>query len=90
MCQGEVMRGIAAASHAVGVGEQTLRLYERRGLLSPARTSGGTRRYCDADLHRIRRIRQLVDDGINLAGILRVLELEATIAILHAERASAV
>lgn len=81
----EGVYGISAAAEASGVGEQTLRLYERRGLLAPARSDGGTRRYSDADLIRVRRVVHLVGDGINLAGVLRILELEATIAVLRAE-----
>ncbi len=65
------------AAELSGVGPQTLRLYERRGLLTPARTDGGTRRYSDDDLERLRRIKNLLDGGINLAGIARILDLEA-------------
>jgi len=56
---------------------QALRLYERKGLLEPTRTSGGTRRYSDTDIARLRRIGVLINDGINLTGIARVLGLEA-------------
>ena len=59
-----------------GVGPQTLRLYERRGLLAPSRTDGGTRRYSDDDLVRLRRITELVEQGVNLAGIAHILDLE--------------
>ena len=55
---------------------QTLRLYERRGLLTPARTDGGTRRYSDDDLQRLQRINELVAQGINIAGIAQILHLE--------------
>ena len=55
---------------------QTLRLYERRGLLSPSRTDAGTRRYSDDDLERLQRITELVDQGVNLAGIAHILDLE--------------
>ena len=58
------------------MGPQTLRLYERRGLLTPSRTDGGTRRYSDDDLERLRRITELVDQGVNLAGIAHILDLE--------------
>ena len=68
--------GIAVTSELSGVGPQTLRLYERRGLLSPSRTDGGTRRYSDDDLERLRRITELVDQGVNLAGIAHILDLE--------------
>jgi MerR family transcriptional regulator, heat shock protein HspR len=63
-------------SELSGVGPQTLRLYERRGLLTPSRTEGGTRRYSDDDLERLRRITELVDQGVNLAGIAHILDLE--------------
>jgi MerR family transcriptional regulator, heat shock protein HspR len=68
--------GISVTSELSGVGPQTLRLYERRGLLTPSRTDGGTRRYSDDDLERLRRISELVDQGVNLAGIARILDLE--------------
>ncbi len=68
--------GISVASELVGLGPQTLRLYEARGLLTPDRTDGGTRRYSAADLERVRRIAELLDDGLNLAGIAMVLDLE--------------
>ena len=69
--------GISVAADLVGMGVQNLRLYEARGLLQPARTDGGTRRYSADDLDRLRRIAQLLDAGINLAGIGMVLDLEA-------------
>jgi MerR family transcriptional regulator, heat shock protein HspR len=68
--------GISVASELTGIEPQTLRLYERRGLLTPARTAGGTRRYSDDDLDRLRRITELVDAGINIAGISQILNLE--------------
>src|ERR1700757_3153332 len=68
--------GISVTSELSGIGPQTLRLYERRGLLSPSRTDGGTRRYSADDLERLRRITELVDQGVNLAGIAHILELE--------------
>jgi len=68
--------GISVTSELSGVGPQTLRLYERRGLLAPSRTDGGTRRYSDDDLERLRRITELVDQGVNLAGIAHILDLE--------------
>jgi MerR family transcriptional regulator, heat shock protein HspR len=69
--------GISVAAELVGMGVQTLRLYESRGLLEPTRTDGGTRRYSERDLDRLRRIGELLRDGLNIAGIARVLELEA-------------
>jgi MerR family transcriptional regulator, heat shock protein HspR len=68
--------GISVASELSGIGPQTLRLYERWGLLTPGRTDGGTRRYSDDDLARLQRISQLVDQGINLAGVVQILNLE--------------
>jgi MerR family transcriptional regulator, heat shock protein HspR len=68
--------GISVASELSGIDPQTLRLYERRGLLSPARTDGGTRRYSDDDLDRLARISDLVAQGINIAGIAQILHLE--------------
>ena len=68
--------GISVTSELSGLGPQTLRLYERRGLLTPSRTDGGTRRYSDDDLDRLRRITELVDQGVNLAGIAHILDLE--------------
>jgi len=74
---------ISVAAEIAGVHPQTLRIYERRGLLSPARTSGGNRRYSNADIQRLRRIAELADGGMNLEGIRQVLELEAQVAALR-------
>ena len=68
--------GISVAAELSGFDPQTLRLYERRGLLAPARTDGGTRRYSDDDLDRLGRISDLVAQGINIAGIAQILHLE--------------
>src|SRR6201984_2976924 len=68
--------GISVAAELSGIDPQTLRLYERRGLLTPSRTDGGTRRYSDEDLERLRRITELVDQGVNLVGIAHILDLE--------------
>ena len=68
--------GISVAAELSRLGPQTLRLYERLGLLTPARTPGGTRRYSDDDLQRLQQITELVDEGVNLAGIARILDLE--------------
>lgn len=67
---------ISTAAAIVGVGVQSLRAYESRGLLHPDRTSGGTRKYSDDDLTRLARIHSLLADGVNLAGISMVLDLE--------------
>ena len=68
--------GISVAAELSGIDPQTLRLYERRGLLTPGRTDGGTRRYSDDDLERLQRINELVAQGINIAGIAQILHLE--------------
>jgi MerR family transcriptional regulator/heat shock protein HspR len=77
--------GISVAAELSGVAVQSLRLYERYGLLRPARSDGGTRRYSADDLARLRRISALVDAGINLAGIARILELEDDNAALSTD-----
>ena len=76
---------ISVAADLVGMAPQTLRLYEQRGLLEPARTEGGTRRYSQNDLDRLRRIGQLLGEGLNLAGIAAVLDLENDNARLRAD-----
>ena len=67
---------ISVAAELAGVHPQTLRIYERKGLLEPSRTAGGSRRYSDADIARLQRIADLAGEGMNLAGIRRVMELE--------------
>ena len=67
---------ISVAAELAGVTIRSLRLYERRGLLAPARTTGGTRRFSPDDLRRLRRIVELVADGVNLTGIGKILDLE--------------
>ena len=74
---------IAVAAELAGLPAATLRLYEEKGLVTPARTEGGTRRYSDADIAAIREVAGLQGDGINLAGIGRVLELRAENADLR-------
>jgi MerR family transcriptional regulator/heat shock protein HspR len=76
--------GISVAAELSGVAVQSLRLYERYGLLTPARSEGGTRRYSADDLARLQRISALVDAGVNLAGIARILGLEDDNADLSA------
>ena len=78
--------GISVAAELAGMGVQTLRLYEARGLLEPDRTEGGTRRYSANDLARLRRIGKLLDAGLNLAGIAMVLDLQDENSELRAER----
>ena len=76
---------ISVAAQLAGVHPQTLRIYERRGLLTPARTSGGNRRYSDADIARLRRIAELASTGMNLEGIRHVMSLEDEVVRLRAE-----
>lgn len=76
--------GISVAAELSGIPVQSLRLYERHGLLTPSRSDGGTRRYSASDLARLKRISELVDAGINLAGIARILDLEDHNATLSA------
>jgi MerR family transcriptional regulator, heat shock protein HspR len=76
--------GISVAAELSGVAVQSLRLYERHGLVTPARSDGGTRRYSADDLARLQRISALVDAGVNLAGIARILSLEDDNAALSA------
>src|SRR3954447_25597672 len=68
---------ISVAAELAGVHPQTLRIYERKGLIEPARTSGRSRRYSDHDIELLRRIQELTNEGLNLAGVQRILELEA-------------
>ena len=81
----EAVYVISVAAELAGVHPQTLRIYERKGLVDPARTVGGSRRYSDADISLLRRIQTLTNDGLNLAGVQRVLELEAETRRLQAE-----
>jgi MerR family transcriptional regulator/heat shock protein HspR len=67
---------ISVAAELSGVHPQTLRIYERKGLLDPARTVGGSRRYSEGDIERLRRIQELTASGLNLEGVKRVIELE--------------
>lgn len=76
---------ISVAAELAGMHPQTLRIYERRGLLLPARTSGGNRRYSDADIARLRRIADLAATGMNLEGIRHVMALEQEVARLREE-----
>jgi MerR family transcriptional regulator, heat shock protein HspR len=81
-------RGVFAISVAAARADmqiQNLRVYERRGLLEPARTEGGTRLYSEADIEVLHRISQLLAEGLNLAGIRRVLALESELAALRAQ-----
>ena len=74
---------ISIAAELAAMHPQTLRLYERRGLLQPQRSAKNTRLYSRADVDRLQRIQELTELGLNLAGVERVLELESQIAIMH-------
>jgi MerR family transcriptional regulator/heat shock protein HspR len=76
---------ISVAAELAGVHPQTLRIYERKGLLDPARTGGGSRRYSERDIDRLRRIQDLTTAGLNLEGVRRVMELEDEVDRLHRE-----
>ncbi len=76
---------ISVAAELAGVHPQTLRIYERKGLLDPARTEGGSRRYSDVDIAQLQRIQELTAAGLNLEGVRRVLDLETEVATLRAE-----
>ena len=79
---------ISVAAELSGMHPQTLRIYERRGLLQPARTAGGNRRYSEADIDRLLRIAQLTAAGMNLEGIRQVMQLEVQVRQLRAELAN--
>ncbi|TLM81851.1 MerR family transcriptional regulator [Pseudarthrobacter sp. NamE5] len=74
---------ISVAAKLAGTGQQNIRLYETKGLLTPSRTSGGTRQYSDDDIAVLLRIGELLEQGLNLAGVAKVLELEAANVKLH-------
>ncbi len=83
--QAQAVYVISVAAELAGVHPQTLRIYERRGLLQPARTAGGNRRYSDADIARLRRIAELANSGMNLEGIRHVMSLEEEVVQLRRE-----
>ncbi len=78
---------ISVAAELAGVHPQTLRIYERKGLVDPARTQGGSRRYSDEDIALLRRIQDLTNEGLNLAGVQRVMALEQENIALRRELA---
>lgn len=80
----ETVYVISVAAELAGVHPQTLRIYERRGLVTPGRTSGGNRRYSEADIARLKRVAELAAEGMNLEGIRHVMQLEDEIAQLRA------
>ena len=73
---GDAVYIISVAAELAGVHPQTLRIYERRGLISPHRTPGGTRRYSEDDLERLGLIQELTADGVNLEGVRRIMEMQ--------------
>ena len=83
MSREEAVYIISVAAELAGIHPQTLRIYERRGLLSPYRTPGGTRRYSEQDLERLRAIQALTQAGINLEGVKRILQLEGAVERLQ-------
>jgi MerR family transcriptional regulator, heat shock protein HspR len=80
---GHAVYVISVAAELVGVHPQTLRSYEREGLLRPGRTNGGSRRYSDLDVERLRHIIELTNSGLNLEGVRRVLRLEDEVMALR-------
>lgn len=76
---------ISVAAQRAGMHPQTLRIYERRGLLQPARTRGGNRRYSETDIARLRRIAELTAEGVSVEGIRRIMQLEAEVQRLRDE-----
>ncbi len=76
---------ISVAAELAGVHPQTLRIYERKGLVYPARTQGGSRRYSDVDIDRLRRIQELTAAGLNLEGVRRVIALQDEVRGLQSE-----
>lgn len=85
---GQAVYVISVAAELAGVHPQTLRIYERKGLVDPARTGGGSRRYSDDDIAQLRRIQELTTEGLNLEGVRQVLALEAQIEQLKAQLAA--
>ena len=81
----EAVYVISVAASLAGMHPQTLRIYERRGLIEPFRTPGGTRRYSDADLERLALIQDLTSQGINIEGVKRIMQLESENEALRAE-----
>jgi MerR family transcriptional regulator/heat shock protein HspR len=76
---------ISVAAELAGVHAQTLRIYERKGLIEPARTEGGSRRYSERDIELLQRIQELTTEGVSLAGVRRILALEADLDDSRAE-----
>ncbi|MGH9029059.1 MAG: heat shock protein transcriptional repressor HspR [Acidimicrobiales bacterium] len=83
--EGRAVYVISVAAELAGVHPQTLRIYERKGLVGPSRTGGGSRRYSPADIERLKQIGALTSSGLNLEGVRRVIELEAELEELQME-----
>ena len=77
---------ISVAAELAGMHPQTLRIYERKGLIEPFRTSGGTRRYSQEDIDRLNQIQELTDQGLNLEGVKQVIEYQDKIARLERQK----
>ena len=90
MQQDRAIYVISVAAELAGVHPQTLRIYERKGLLRPQRTAGNTRRYSERDIALLQRIQELTTEGINLAGVMRILELEQELDALRDRHIGAV
>jgi MerR family transcriptional regulator/heat shock protein HspR len=82
---GRGLFSISVAAELTGLHPQTLRLYDQEGLVSPGRSAGGTRRYSTDDIDRLHQIMALTSDGVNLAGVRRILELQEETRLLQAE-----
>ena len=80
---------ISIAAELAGVHPQTLRVYERKGLLNPQRTQGNSRRYSERDIRMLRRIQELTQEGVNLAGVMRIIQLEGEIERLKQQKEQA-
>jgi MerR family transcriptional regulator/heat shock protein HspR len=76
---------ISVAAELAGVHPQTLRIYERKGLIEPQRTEGRSRRYSDRDIELLQHIQELTNEGVGLAGVKRILDLEATVEVAEEE-----
>jgi MerR family transcriptional regulator, heat shock protein HspR len=81
---GRALYVISVAAELAGVHPQTLRIYERKGLIEPQRTQGRSRRYSERDIVRLRRIQELTQAGVGLAGVERILELERKLGVAKA------
>jgi MerR family transcriptional regulator, heat shock protein HspR len=79
---------ISVAAELAGVHPQTLRIYERKGLIEPSRTEGRSRRYSERDIALLQRIQELTNEGVSLAGVRKILDLEAELEQLQARIAA--